>query len=154
MKNPILLLLALSILIFSCDTELPEESITITYEVITENDVAWSGEFKDANGQRVLTFDLDEFTSEADGHSMPSGWRYSFQPTVQPIELLIAATAFCAECDENTQRSPSPSITANIYINDKLVWTETDNCRECTAENLKGLATSWYKLPEEWETGD
>ncbi|MBW3470477.1 DUF4386 domain-containing protein [Arthrospiribacter ruber] len=70
------------------------------------------------------------------------------------IIISQALTAFCAECDENSQRSPSPSITANIYINDKLVWTETDNCRECTAENLKGLATSWYKFPEEWETDD
>jgi hypothetical protein len=131
-----------------------DETITVTYEVISENGVHWYGEFTDENGERINTIDLKEFFFETEGHRMPSGWKYSFQPKKQPIILTIAATADCPSCDHITQREPSTSITANIYINDQLVWTETDGCRECTTGIIKGLATSWFKYPEEWQSGN
>jgi hypothetical protein len=147
MKRTMLLLFAVffMVLFFTPDDE---EPVTVTYEVITENDAPWSGEFVDANGDRILTFSLDGFFSETEGHKMPCGWKYTFSPAVQPIELLIAASTLCVSCGNDA--SARPSITANIYINGKLIWTETDDCRECTATNLKGNATSWFKFPEEW----
>lgn len=150
MKNAILLFLLIFILASSCSED-DNAPIEVTYEVITENGAFWTGEFVNENGERITTISLDGFFTETEGHRMPSGWKYTFNPKVQPIELLIAASSECRQCLNNNPEAGRPSITSNIYINNKLVWTETDNCRECTAENLKGLATSWFKFPEEWK---
>lgn len=153
MKKTILLLISALLLGFSC-SEKEEDQITVTYEVITEDGAFWSGEFVDESGERVLTFSLDEYFSETEGHKMPSGWKYTFSPQIQPIELLIAAGTLCNTCHIEGSGAIRPSITSNIYINDRLVWTETDNCRDCTATNLKGISTSWFKFPEEWRNGN
>jgi hypothetical protein len=152
MKNYFVLLALMGTVLWACDDD--EQGLkppTVTYEVIAENGAFWYGEFADENGNRVNTFDLNGFFTEADGHRMPSGWRYNFEPKGASMELMIHATAFCAECNGETQRDPSPSITVNIYIDNELVWTETDACRGCTVGTIKGLATAWLLFPEEWQ---
>lgn len=153
MKKIIYFLISALLLSFSC-SEKDEDPINVTYEVITEDGAFWSGEFIDENGERIITFSLNEYFSESGGHRMPSGWKYTFSPKVQPIELLIAAGTTCIPCLDGEAGAIRPSITSNIFINDQLVWTETDNCRDCTATNLKGIATSWFKFPEEWRNGN
>ena len=59
-----------------------DETITVTYEVISENGVYWYGEFTDENGERINTIDLKEFFFETEGHRMPSGWKYSDRKSV------------------------------------------------------------------------
>lgn len=130
-----------SLFVFGCkDNE--EPVLKVTYEVITTGGAMWYGEFDDENEIRVNSFDMN-------GGLLPSGWKYSFEPKVSPMIATIHGTADCPTCDEQTLRESSEDLTVNIYINDKLVQTQTNSCRECTVGTIKGMATAWLKIPEE-----
>ncbi|MBN3581883.1 hypothetical protein JYB64_05745 [Algoriphagus aestuarii] len=137
-------ILICSLIVFSCEKKEENPVIKVTYEVITSDGAQWSGEYDDENGERINTFDLG-------GGTLPSGWRYSFEPKVYPIIVTIHGTAECPTCDYETQRDNSQDLTVNLYINDELVQTQTNMCRGCTNGTVKGLATAWMKLPEELE---
>jgi len=144
MRNIISIVFICSLLFFSCNKKEEDPTIKVTYEVITTGGVEWYGEFDDENGERINSFDLNSGL-------LSSGWKYEFEPKVYPIIVTIHGTADCPTCDNETQRQNSEDITVNIYINDKLVQTQTNTCRDCTNGTVKGLATAWMKLPEELE---
>ncbi|MEN2283437.1 hypothetical protein AAGF08_14925 [Algoriphagus sp. SE2] len=143
MKKILFAILISTAFIFSCSED-EDPTIKVTYEVITSGGASWYGEFDDENGERINTFEMA-------GSLLPSGWKYSFEPKVSPIIVTIHGTADCSECVGDVQREPSEDITVNIYINDKLVQTQTNTCRECTIGPIKGMATVWLKIPEELE---
>lgn len=141
MKRSIWLLLFCLVFIFSCDKKEEDPVIKVTYEVITGGGAEWYGEFDDENGQRINTTELGSST-------LPSVWRYEFEPKISPIIVTIHGTVDCPTCTD-TDRMASEDITVNIYINGKLEQTQTNQCRECTGGSIKGLATTWMRLPEE-----
>ncbi|SIN72859.1 hypothetical protein [Algoriphagus halophilus] len=144
MKDLFSFLLLSSFLFFSCAENEEDPVLKVTYEVITTGGAEWYGEFDDENGERINSFDLNSGL-------LSSGWKYEFEPKVSPITLTIHGTTNCPTCGSDSQRLNSEDITVNIYINDKLVQTETNTCRECTIPPIKGMATAWMKLPEELE---
>lgn len=124
MKNLLIALIIGLILFSSCQENLREEKILVTYEIITSEGSEWSGEFADANGDRILTFELAR-SQNPDGNAMfPSGWTYEFEPMTSPLELVIHGTVECPTCVHETQRERSEDLTANIYINGELVNTK------------------------------
>lgn len=147
MKCLFSVLLLCSFLFFSCSEHKEDPVLKVTYEVFTTGGAEWYGEFDDENGERIGTFDLT-------GGLLPSGWKYEFEPKVSPIIVTIHGTAECSTCDNESQRETSEDITVNIYINDELAQTQTNSCRGCTNGIVKGLATTWMKLPEELDQQD
>lgn len=132
----------LTILLLACKED-EEPVIKVTYEVITSGGAEWEGEFDDENGTRINSFEKFGL--------LPSGWKYEFEPNVYPITVTIHGTAHCTTCAGDSQRLDSEDLTVNLYINDELVQTQTNTCRECTIPPIKGMATAWMKLPEELE---
>ena len=143
MKQSFIILILSSFFLFSCENDDENPVVKVTYEVITSGGAEWYGEFDDENGQRINTTELGSST-------LPSGWKYEFEPKISPIIVTIHGTADCPTCNDS-ERMESEDITVNIYINGKLEQTQTNNCRECTGGSIKGLATTWMKLPEELE---
>ena len=99
------------------DTELDHARLgdkpQLTYEVITNNDVQWNGEYNDASGKRVLAQPLN----------LPNGWIYTFQPDSLPFEMFIFAEANCA-C--NASRDNAEDVIINFYVNDEMVKSDTN----------------------------
>jgi hypothetical protein len=101
---------------FTCDDDESASKHTIKYEVITSSG-KWSGEYEDEHGDRINLPNVGPVEEV-------SGWTYSFTPDSIPYEAHVFAEASCPECDGT--RDPSPDCTVNIYVDDKLVVSETN----------------------------
>lgn len=123
-------MLILSFLFLSCgkdNNNAPPINHEVKYEVTTSSG-EWFGEWIDGSNKReVMT-------------TPPwnkSGWSTTFVPTTYPIDLTCHATTTCI-CKST---SSSPDVTVNVYVDGKLVKTETNNWS-------KGVTTAVYKLEQ------
>ena len=134
MKNLNLLILAIAVFLISCkkeETPAPPrpDDFLVTYEVITTSGT-WFGEYYKYNGERGYTSDPGSpFVA------MQSPWKYNFKPASIPMEIYCHATTTCICSGTPT----SPDVTVNLYVNGKLVATETNNW-------AKGVTSAIYKL--------
>lgn len=96
----------------------------ITYEVLSDSPV-WYGEYTDQSKARVCNCTPPLLATD---------WTYSFRVSA-PFEAHIDATVGVGETD----KPDTPSITTNIYVDGKLVASNTDNW-------VKGVASSDYML--------
>ena len=110
----VLLCILLTAVIISCDEDANEEkpSVQVKYEVITTSD-GWFGEYIIETGEKLCTCPYT---------ILPSGWTYSFKATDIPFILHIDATT-----EKNFGEVGAPDVTTNIYVNNKLVATNTSN---------------------------
>lgn len=88
---------------------------TLVYEVVTTDDQGWFGVWNDEHGE-LESNGLDSITWGSPNY-YASGWRYTFQPQVQPFQMLVSAAA----------RSYSDDITINFYRNSRLVASSTNS---------------------------
>jgi hypothetical protein len=130
MKNYFCSLCLLSFLLLSCGKEssfAPPANHEVKYEVITSSG-EWFGEWLDENNNRsVIT----------QPPMNKSGWTLTFTPKKYPFDLTCHATAECICHGTPT----SPDVTVNLYVDGKLVKTETNNF-------AKGVTTAVYKLEQ------
>lgn len=103
----------------SC-TEDEKVTYDIKYEVLTASG-EWFGEYIIETGEKLCN---------CDHPLLPSGWTYSFQVTKTPFVAHIDATSTCW-CHD---------VTTNIYVNNKLVVTNTSNWG-------LGLSSADYNIP-------
>jgi hypothetical protein len=112
MKKGILLSVFLFFSILSCN-EKDEPAVDVKYEVLTETG-DWFGEFIDESGEKVCFCEIP----------LPAnGWIYTFQVKDRPFTLHLDATTDSSLSGQ----AGAPDVTANIYVNDKLVVTNTSN---------------------------
>jgi hypothetical protein len=108
-RNAIIFLLLT--LTFACSNE-DNEMIEVKYEVTTTSG-KWFGEYIDETGEKIC------FCSQP----LPaSGWTYTFKVANTPFTLHIDASSECC-----VGQVGSPDVTTNIYVNKKLVSTNTSN---------------------------
>ena len=108
-----ILFVVLMFLALSCKDPATDPPAMIKYEVLTAEG-NWYGEYISETGERIC------FCAPP---LPPSGWTYSFIVKKKPFTLHIDATSDCA-CITQTY---SPDVTANIYVDNKLVATNTSN---------------------------
>ena len=113
MKNGIFLFGVL-LFLFACDDDTGEIALTqVKYEVLTSSG-NWYGEYIIETGEKVCIC----------GPPLKSnGWTYSFRVKDKPFTLHIDATSECI-C---TGDPGAPDVTTNIYVDNKLVATNTSN---------------------------
>lgn len=112
MKNTVLLLLAL-ICIVGCREEENPPTVSVKYEVITTSG-PWFGEYIDGTGTKICTCNSQLL--------LPNGWTLEFNVAMRPFVLHIDATA-----GTNVGQNNMPDVTTNIYVDNKLVATNTSN---------------------------
>lgn len=110
MKKSMLIFFLLSYA-FACSEE-EREFTEVTYEVITTSG-NWFGEYINEEGDKVC-FCTPPFPSTA--------WKYTFGVYDKPFTLHIDASSECCVGEVG-----SPDVTTNIYVNKKLVATNTSN---------------------------
>lgn len=134
MKNSSLLILTIVVLLISCkkdETPAPPrpDEVLVTYEVITSSGT-WYGEYYKYNGERGYTS-----APGAPFVATASPWRYSFKPASRPMYIYCHGTSTC-----HCSGTPTSSdVTVNLYVNDKLVASETNNW-------AKGVTSAIYWL--------
>lgn len=111
-----LILLSLICILFGCSEESnkPNPVNHVKYEVITSTG-KWFGEYIVKSGQKICTCDETE-------QLKPTGWTYLFDVTTTPFTLHIDATT-----ETNFGNPGTPDVTVNIYVNEILVETNTNN---------------------------
>ncbi len=126
MKNFTAFLLVLLLTATACqEEEVANRPITkVVYEVLTTSG-DWFGEYTIETGEKVCI---------CESPLAPSGWRYAFEVTSQPIELHIDASSECCHGQTN-----APDVTTNIYVNDTLVASNTSNW-------APGVASADYRI--------
>lgn len=110
--NKILLFLLVSLSAFACKEDEPDP-VEVKYEVLTESG-DWFGEYINENGEKICFCE----------QPLPThGWTYSFMVKKRPFTLHIDATT------DNSQfgQPGAPDVTANIYVNNELVVSNTSN---------------------------
>lgn len=115
MKFPFTALFSLLIILSSCTKEEPQLPVIIpevTYEVVTSSG-NWFGEWRDANGK---------LTGSDVKSSYESGWVRTFTPNALPFELNCRASTSVFTVNP----SGAPDVTVNLYIDGKLVASETN----------------------------
>lgn len=113
MKKIALFICSLTILACQNDVE-PAKTYQVKYEVITSSG-KWHGEYVTETGIKVCLCTAEQLGS--------TGWTYQFNVTKKPFTLHIDATT-----SESSFGTPSaPDVTTNIYVNNELVNTNTNN---------------------------
>jgi hypothetical protein len=137
MKNFSLLIFATVAFLVSCKKdEVPTpprpDEVLVTYEVITSSGT-WFGEYYKYNGERGYTSPPgspgDPFVPT------PSPWRYSFKPASRPMYIYCHGTSTCICSGTPT----SPDVTVNLYVDGRIVASETNNW-------AKGVTSALYWL--------
>ncbi|MBL7872877.1 MAG: hypothetical protein JNM78_14770 [Cyclobacteriaceae bacterium] len=111
----ILILSCLLILMLAAckDDAVEITSAGVTYEVLTTSG-NWYGEYIDETGKKIC------FCSQP----LPvGGWTHSFAVSTKPFTLHIDGTTECVCMGQ----MGAPDVTTNIYVNKKLVATNTSN---------------------------
>lgn len=153
MKKILLLLYCLSLFILSCqksisiethDNDVEDDSTifttgdTLTYEVISADTSGWFGIWTDASGNLVGT-PLDSVTYGSPVYNK-SGWKYSFAWDGYSSQLMMSVA----------NRTYSEDITINLYRNNELIKTVTNNPNSAITNNpndtLKGAARVIYNV--------
>ncbi|MGB3850910.1 MAG: hypothetical protein WA958_13145 [Tunicatimonas sp.] len=113
MKNK-WIFLALLIGTAACQDDAPTDTSTktVVYEVITDSG-NWFGSYTTETGENYCI---------CGPPLAPSGWRYSFEVSTVPFELHVDATVECC-----ADRPDAPDVTTNIYVDGKLVVSNTSN---------------------------
>jgi hypothetical protein len=123
-------MLMMALIFCSCgkdNTAAPPTNHEVKYEVTTSSG-EWVGEWIEGNNKR------ESMTTPPWNKS---GWTLTFTPTIYPIDLTCVANTVCI-CKSTPT---SPDVTVNIYVDGKLVKTETNNW-------AKGVTTAVYKLEQ------
>ena len=112
MKNGIALSALLLFAVFACEKDEPAP-VDVKYEVLTESG-DWHGEYINEKGEKTCFCEIP----------LPSnGWTYTFTVKERPFTLDIDATTDSSISGQ----AGAPDVTTNIYVNDKLVATNTSN---------------------------
>jgi hypothetical protein len=115
MKHTFAIPFVLSLGLWACQNDAEPAGISqVKYEVITTSG-KWSGEYIIDTGEKVCACTQAELKS--------SGWTLEFDVTNKPFELHIDATTERLGSGDPT----TPDVTTNIYVNNKLVATNTSN---------------------------
>jgi len=112
MKKGILLSALLAFAVLACN-EKDEPAIDVKYEVLTESG-DWYGEYINELGEKICFCEIPLPTN---------GWTYSFKVKERPFTLHIDATTD----NSLSGQAGAPDVTANIYVNNELVATNTSN---------------------------
>lgn len=101
--------------LFACEEETTLKTYSVRYEVITTSG-KWFGEYVVETGEKLCTCNDTEILK-------PSGWTHQFEvKTSKPFELHIDGTT-----ETNFGNPGAPDVTTNIYVNNKLVASNTSN---------------------------
>jgi hypothetical protein len=114
MKKIVLFICSLAVCACQDDVD-TIKTYQVKYEVITTSG-KWFGEYIVETGEKLCTCNDTELLK-------PSGWKLEFQvKTNRPFDLHIDGTT-----DGDFGNPGAPDVTTNIYVNNKLVATNTSN---------------------------